>query len=309
MERDPNIENEGERGNMERPEATNPEMELHLKAALPIWKLVERVQSYFMEHPSVRGLALVGSLAGQDPLHIDEYSDADLLLCVEDKSFDELMKGDWLDHIGEVILAFPKVVRDEFRVIYEGFLNCDFHLMTVRQMKEAAGACELGAHLSTGFRILFDHDQLLEQMVNRVKYESPTATREDYEVVAGVFWHNMFFLVGLVERGDLYRAYSLCNRYLQHWLLELIYDVDAPGAMKCLHEKISPEYYQRLQSCFARLDQEDMVRGLRNCMETFWFFQQKHFPKMAAHHLASFRRVEEEVLRRLHALEARGSSL
>ena len=293
---------------MERPEATDPEMEFHLKAALPIWQLVERVQSYFMEHPSVRGLALVGSLAGQDPSHIDEYSDADLLLCVEDESFDELMKGDWLEHIGEVILAFPKVVMNEFRVIYEGFLNCDFHLMTVRQVKEAAGACELGAHLSTGFRILFDHDKLLEQMMNRVKCKFPTATPEDYEVVAGVFWHNMFFLAGLVERGDLYRAYGLCNQYLQHWLLELIYDVDAPGAKKYLREKLSPEYYQRLQNCFARLDQEDMIRGLRNCMETFWFFQQKHLPEMATHHLASFRRVEEEVLRRLHALEARGSS-
>lgn len=260
-------------------------------------KLIENVVRVLRGHDYIRGIALTGSRGNDDKSIVDRYSDADFIICCKNENFNEFMKGNWIERIKPSILIFPMIMKNEIRVLYEGFMNCDFHIYNYKELNELTGECKLGDYISCGFRILYDPDSILEKLAENINPCEHEVEENEFEIVSGVFWHNVFYCACLIMRGDLHRAYFMSNKYLQEYLLSMIYDTDSPDSDKCLEKKISTDCYEKIVRCYSALTRKDMIQGLKNCMDCYWYFQKKVNPGYDENKLRSFKMIENEIIR------------
>lgn len=265
-------------------------------------ELIDQIINFFETKEGVRGIALTGSLGSRDSTRIDKNSDADFMFCVKEEYFDEIMKGEWIEKVSPSILIFPMVMKDEIRVLYDGFRNCDFHFYTDVQLASLEGECKIGNYIASGFKILLDSDDILENLANRVRPEKEKVDENEQEIVSGAFWHNLFFCVGLIERDDLYRVYPMTNYYLQTFLLGLFYNLDARDATKYIKRKIPQDCYEQILKCYTAFDRKQIAKGLLNCMNTYWYFQNKFAPNLSPELLERYKKIEVEATKRLQAI-------
>jgi len=232
-------------------------------------EIISAVISHFAAMDRCWGIALIGSRGrGQ---HVDRFSDIDFFICVESGLRQELVTTDWAKSIAPITLQFPLVLPDEVRVLFQGYMDSDFHFYTPEELEAMHGPCQLGVYLNRGWQILYDPRGLLESLQSRVQMQQGESEEEVWSTTPSVFWFNAVLCAKYILRGDLFRAYRLSNWWLQQMLLELI-EPEVPEE-SCRHKNIAariPEYYPRLCRCFARLDREDMIRGLNESMDLFW---------------------------------------
>lgn len=232
-------------------------------------KIISAVSRHYAAMDRCWGIALIGS-RGRGR-HVDRFSDIDFFICAESDLRGELVSTDWAKSIAPVILQFPLVLPNEVRVLFQGYMDSDFHFYTPEELEAMHGPCQLGDYLSRGWQILYDPRGLLEGLQSRVQPQLGESEQEVWSTTPPVFWFNAVLCAKYILRGDLFRAYRLSNWWLQQMLLELI-EPEVPEE-SCRHKNIAariPEYYPRLCRCFARLDREDMIRGLTDSMDLFW---------------------------------------
>ena len=135
--------------------------------------IIARTVSVLAGRPGVRGVALVGSRGSGDLQKIDQYSDADFLICCQDDELASLLKAEWIDTVEQPVLKFPQIMDDEIRVLFRGLFACEFHVITVDQALKLSGPCRLGSYLASGFLIQHDPDSLLAGLANRIQPEPP----------------------------------------------------------------------------------------------------------------------------------------
>ena len=260
-------------------------------------RIIARVVAHLAGREGVRAIALVGSRGSGDPARIDEFSDADFLVCCTEEERARLVAGDWVRAVEPPLLVFPPVMEDEVRILFEGLFACEIHILTVEQAEALSGPCRLGSHLAQGMKILHDPDGLLARLGARVRPE-PEEER-DLATASRVFWYNVAYCANLIARGDLFRAGHMANWYLQLFLLSLLRPIEGPDATKRLARKLRADQYEALAATVSPLTREGMAAGLDRCMRTYWRFQAEAAPEMDPALLAAFRRIEERVRARL----------
>ena len=254
-------------------------------------QIINRVEDYFMSLSRVKGIALVGSRGSGE--HVDQYSDADFMICIEEEELAEVMKGDWIEKIDQPIIRFPLVLPKEVRVFYQNFFDCDFHFYTPQDLEQAEGECQLGVYINAGFKILYDPEGLLADVRDRV---SPEPDDEGaFEITASVFWFNMAYTAKQVLRGDMFRAYRFANWWLQRMLLGLMerYAPIPGNKLKNLGERLKPEYFQALKESFGPMDRKEMLDNLKKCAQTFWMIQKEICPDIDQELLEEYRQVDQ----------------
>lgn len=232
-------------------------------------EIISAVTKHYASMDLCWGIALIGSRGRNQ--HVDRFSDIDFFICVESDLRRELVTTEWAKSVAKVILQFPLVLPNEVRVLFQGYMDSDFHFYTPEELEAMHGPCQLGDYLNRGWKILYDPRGLLEGLKNRVLPQQGETAEEVLSTTPPVFWFNAVLCAKYILRGDLFRAYRLSNWWLQQMLLELI-EPEVPED-SCRHKNIAariPDYYPRLSRCFARLDQKDMIRGLNESMDLFW---------------------------------------
>ncbi len=262
--------------------------------------IIGRVVDTLSSRPGVRGIALVGSRGGVEPDRVDQYSDADFLVCCQEGEHARLLTEDWIRLVGPPVLVFPRVMDDEIRVLFPGLFACELHLLTIAQLEQLSGPCRIGSYIESGFRILHDPDGHFSRLASRVRPE-PGGDR-DPAVASSAFWYNVAYSANLILRGDLFRASQFTNWYLQLFLLDLPYSIEEPDATKYVAQKVHPAQYEALACTFAPLTRDSMIAGLRRLMSCYWQFQAHVAPDIDPALLASYREIEREVGRRLSTL-------
>ncbi len=259
-------------------------------------EIIARVVEHFRSFPQVSGIALVGSRGRGEK--VDQYSDADFLICVAEDGLQELTKGAWIGDIEKPILVFPLTMPREVRVFYSGFFDCDFHFYTPVELADAKGACPLGTYVAAGLKILYDPKLILQALAGRVQPEEDERDAGPFEINASVFWFNMAWTAKQIQRGDLFRAYRFSNWWLQQMLLELMERyTPVPGDKnKYLRERLRSDYFRYLTDTFGPMDREAMIAGLKKCAECFWIVQGELAPDLDKGLLDQYRTVERLVL-------------
>ncbi len=263
-------------------------------------QVIDGVKSVLSARPGTLGLALVGSRASGDPTRIDRWSDADFLVLCTEEERECLIAEDWPHEVGDVVMVFPRIMTDELRVLFDGCFMIDVHLITVAEAEELRGPCELGEHLAPGVEVLYDQRGLMAELTTRV--QPPPPEPHQPHVGAAVFWFNLAYCAGLVERGDLFRAAHFTNWYLQLFLLGLLRPIETAEDTKWLTRKLPPDEYQALAACFSPLEQCAMARGLLACLDCFWMFADRLDEPLSTDQIVSFRRIEADVVPRMRSL-------
>ncbi|MDD4079590.1 MAG: aminoglycoside 6-adenylyltransferase [Eubacteriales bacterium] len=260
-------------------------------------KIISGVTRHFAAMDSCRGIALIGSRGrGQ---HVDCFSDIDFFICVESSLRRKLVSTDWAKEIAPVILQFPLVLPDEVRVMFQGYMDSDFHFYTTEELGAMQGPCQLGDYLSRGWQILYDPRDLLKGLHGRIQPQQAESEADIWSTTPPVFWFNTVLCAKYILRGDLFRAYRMSNWWLQQMLLELL-EPEVPEE-SCRHKNIAvriPEYYLRLSRCFARLDRKDMIRGLNKSMDLFWEISRDKYP-LPPEQQKQFRSIHSDVRKML----------
>jgi len=259
--------------------------------------LISKFLAHLSKIEGVSAIALVGSRGARDRTKIDRYSDADFLILCDDKTREYLIKNEWIDKIETPQLLFPQVMDDEIRILFSGLFSCELHILTVSQAERLSGPCRLGSYIGEGISIQYDPLGLLSELAGRIQPEPPEERKP--EITSAVFWYNVSYCANLIARGDLFRASQFSNWYLQLFLLELIYDIEQPGAAKYVSRKLRPDQYNSLAATVSPLDRERMIEGLKNCMDCYWKFQGENAPEIDPSLLKTYRQIEHEVLQLL----------
>lgn len=76
-------------------------------------RIISKLVDCLASRREIRAIALVGSRGSGDPGRIDQYSDADFLICCHDDGRIRLMKGDWISEVENPVLVFPQIFGAE----------------------------------------------------------------------------------------------------------------------------------------------------------------------------------------------------
>lgn len=263
-------------------------------------RIISRVVASLSGRPGVRGIALVGSRAHPDRSRVDQYSDADFLVCCEDDERERLLAGDWLLLVGPPVLIFPRIMEDEMRVLFQDLFACELHILTLAELERLTGPCRIGSYIGSAFAVLHDPDGYLSRLAARVQPE-PVEDRNP-AVTSSVFWYDTAYCANLILRGDLFRASQFTNWYLQLFLLELFFSIEEPDATKYVAQKLHPAQFEALAGTVTYLTRESMIIGLRRSMKCYWQFQNHVCPDIDPVLLSSYRSIEQEIEQRFGAL-------
>ncbi len=261
--------------------------------------IISRVVASLIRRPGVRGIALVGSRAQPDRSRVDQYADADFLVCCEDGERERLIAGDWIPGVGPPVLVFPRIMTDEIRVLFQDLFACELHILTLTELEHLTGPCRVGSYIASGFSVLHDPDGHLTRLVSRVRPEA--AEDRNPAVASSAFWYDIAYCANLILRGDLFRAGQFTNWYLQLFLLDLFFSIEEPDATKYVARKLPPEQYAALAGTVSPLTRESMIAGLRRCMRCYWQFQSRVCPDIDPALLSAYRVIQEEIERRFDA--------
>ena len=241
----------------------------------------------------MRAVSLVVSRAAGNPGLIDQYSDADFLICCQDDELPSLLSCEWVDSVEKPVLIFSRIMKDEIRILFDNLFACEVHILTVGQAEKLSGPCKLGSQIEAGILIEYDPEAILAGLATRIQPEPPD--NRNPEISSSVFWYNLVYCANLIMRGDLFRAGRFSNWFLQLFLLDLIYSIEENGATKYVARKLRPDQYEALAATVSPLDRDSMIAGLKRCMECYWKFQSEVAPDIDPASLSAYRRIEREV--------------
>ncbi|MER6141259.1 nucleotidyltransferase domain-containing protein [Streptomyces sparsogenes] len=208
----------------------------------------------------VTGVAVAGSLAGG---YADTYSDVDLIVAVDDKAFDSVMKdrltliGSWVplvagftgEHVGE-----PRLI---ITLVGPPLLHVDFKFVRASDFAERVEDPE----------VLWDRDGHLATALA----ERPPATPSlDLQWIEDRFWIWVHYGATKLGRGELFEVISFLN-YLREAVLGPLAArrVGAiPRGVRHL-ESLAPDEARELQATLCGYDRQDAGRALLATVELY----------------------------------------
>ncbi|BDH05797.1 nucleotidyltransferase domain-containing protein [Streptomyces seoulensis] len=231
-----------------------------MDAPSPHRRFLDEVVPRIRQDLRVAGIAVTGSVSGG---HCDVYSDVDLIVVIEDESFDSVMQerltliGSWAslvagftgEHVGEprliVTLVGPPLLHVDFKFVR----GSDFATRTEDP------------------HILWDRDGVL---AGSLAEHPVTAPPLDLQWIEDRFWIWVHYGATRLGRGELFEAIGFLS-YLRETVLGPLaaWRVGAtPRGVRRL-ESIAPDETRDLQATICGYDRDDIGRALLASVELY----------------------------------------
>ena len=244
--------------------------------------ILERLTAWGSQEEHLLAAFVVGSQARSDH-PADHFSDLDLVF-IADHPEHYLQDNKWLKQLGTFHIAFTENTISggmEKRVLFDGGLDIDFNfypsdILDGRLLNNP----EILTVLQRGYRILVDKVGLT-QTLEKISFYPQTApflSESEFTNLANDFWYHAVWSAKKLIRGELWTAKSCVDSYMKQKLLLLIkchaqtlhglnYDTWHNG--RFLDEWAEDWIVQKLSSCFAHYNREDVKAALLATMELF----------------------------------------
>lgn len=250
--------------------------------------VINKLIRWAEQRDSIRAMLLTSTRAVPNAPR-DDLSDYDVILVVEDihPFFED---RSWLDHFGEVLVAYwdpihlgpDHSIEKVANVIqYTDGLKIDFTLWPVELLQKIIQAPVLQAELDAGYRVLMDKDHLTDRMQPPTyKAYIPTSpTNEVYQKTIEDFFSDAPYVAKCLLRGELfptkwaldYDMKYLFLRLMLEWRIEIDPGWSIPvGALgKGLRKHLPREIWSQLEETYVGADMADNWEALFKTMTLF----------------------------------------
>jgi aminoglycoside 6-adenylyltransferase len=236
-------------------------------------QLFEKVVTWAKAEDVIRVIILEGSRARHDHT-VDRFSDYDLSLYVTNLTH-YIDDDTWLQQLGPIwaMETETQVEGEASRlVLFEGGQDIDFKFFLVTKLHEFICQQTLPDDYQRGYQVVLDKEGITSQLpqpsYQAVPIKKPS--EEEFLYAVNVFWFELFHLVKLLHREELWAAKlrdaGIKNRLLQmmEWHAQASHDwaYDTWIVGKHMQAWVEPEIWQASFEIFARFDKEDSWRAV-----------------------------------------------
>lgn len=261
------------------------------------FEIKERLQKLAESDDNIRAAVLIGSSV-RDHSKADEYSDIDVIVATEDT--EEWLYGDYPEKLSELKISFVEPTLGggmERRVLYDGSLDVDMIVFTPEQFENAIISGAANEVMNRGYAVMYDSmgvTELLKEHIKSGAVYQIMSENEFVNIVNDFFFHTVWASKKIM-RGELWTAKMCIDAYLKNHLLKVmeacVFSTNNKDVWHCgrfLEKWAGDEVLDKLKSCFARYDREDMISALINTAELFGELARKtaescnyHYPEAA----------------------------
>jgi aminoglycoside 6-adenylyltransferase len=234
---------------------------------------IDKLTAWANRKKDIRAVILTSSRARPNST-VDEFSDYDVILAVEDIQ-PYLDDESWLEDFGKVLVVYRDPVEERYgfkrfiRVTqYESGLKIDFTLWPVGLLKHVAAMEKLPDYINDGYKVLVDKDRLTRGM-KEPSYKAfilKPPTEAEYRTFIEEFFSNAPYAAKFIRRGDFFPLKSMLNflRYeklckLLEWKVETENHWSLKSGVygKGLQKYLSPEILKEIEDTDAHPGAED----------------------------------------------------
>ncbi|ABX42644.1 aminoglycoside 6-adenylyltransferase [Lachnoclostridium phytofermentans] len=228
----------------------------------------------------VHAALMIGSQARNNH-PADDFSDLDIIMVVDDPNF-FLQSDHWLEQIGNFHISFIEDTiggEKERRILFDNALDVDFVILSRNSLENAIRNNEIDI-LKRGYRILIDKIGM-EHILPLTATERTSyilLSECEFNNITNDFWYHTIWTVKKLIRGELWTAKSCVDNYMKWMLLTLIechahvlngLDYDTWHSGRFLEEWAEEWIIQRLSSCYAHYERNDIKNALLSTMDLF----------------------------------------
>jgi aminoglycoside 6-adenylyltransferase len=250
--------------------------------------LIHKLIHWAERRGSIRAMLLTSTRAVPNA-PLDEFSDYDVLLIVEDIHPFYEQRG-WLEDFGEVLVVYWDPIYSDPDFGFEKFgnvtqyadgLKIDFTLQPVEWLKKVLAAPGLPAELDAGYLVLLNKDHLTDGMQPPTyrAYIPVPPTNEVYQTTINDFFSDAPYVAKCLLRGELLPVkwcldYDMKHVYLRpmlEWLMGLHHNWSLPTGWlgKGLKKELPPELWSQLEDTYAGADPDENWEALFRTMALF----------------------------------------
>lgn len=242
------------------------------------FEIKERLLRLAENDEKIRAVVLIGSSA-RDYSKADEYSDIDVIVATEDT--EAWLYGNYPEKLSEVKISFVEPTLGggmERRLLYNGSLDVDMIVFTPEQFENAITYGVANEVMNRGYAVMYDSmgvTELLKEHIKSGTVHQVMSENEFVNVVNDFFFHTVWASKKIM-RGELWTAKMCVDAYLKNHLLKImeacVLSVDKKDVWHCgrfLEKWAGDEVLDKLKSCFAHYDREDMISALVNTAGLF----------------------------------------
>ncbi|MGN0553685.1 MAG: aminoglycoside 6-adenylyltransferase [Oscillospiraceae bacterium] len=209
----------------------------------------------------------------------DEYSDIDIIISTSEP--EKWLYGDMPSKLGEIMISFVEPTLGggmERRVLYNGSLDVDLIVFTPEQLQNAVMSGAAAEVMNRGYSVMYDSMGITKLIEEYVKPDTRHITMTESEFVNRTedFWFHTVWAAKKILRGELWTAKMCIDAYLKNHLLSIMefdrYLCDKTDIWhngRFLEKWAGAENVEKLESCFAHYDREDMINALKNTAAIF----------------------------------------
>lgn len=248
-------------------------------------KLIEKFILWGRKHEDIRTAIVVGSRARtKNPA--DEWSDLDLVIFTRNTNkYISTIK--WIEKIGDYWITFVEDTAvggsKERRVLFEDGLDVDFSFFPVQFFKDLNESSEIQTILNRGIRVLFDKDDLFNDISKSLKdfsdlHSSFLPSKEEFNNLINDFWYHAVWSSKKLLRGELWVAKSCVDDYMKSQLLRVAEwyskvnkgrDCDTWHTGRYFDKWADDRIKEDIKNCFAHYNRCDIERALYKTINLF----------------------------------------
>ena len=240
-------------------------------------EVMKRVQQWADSSASVRAAILTSSRVNPEPC-IDQYSDYDIEVYVDDLKPYWDSDGWMEEHFGEILVRFPWKPRSfkdgwltRLAVFKDGF-RIDFQMTDLEVDK---------SHYVDGYRVLIDKDDITTDLPPPTYdgYSVKKPSMAEWETFTHEFWWEIVYVAKALARNELFYAKFVLDaqirftyfRKLIEWAIcvEHGWETQPNKLGRFFRRFIDPKRWDDIESTFAGAGIEDNWSALENSMQLF----------------------------------------
>jgi aminoglycoside 6-adenylyltransferase len=241
-------------------------------------ELKERLCSLAESDAKIKALVVIGSSA-RTYSKADEYSDLDVIVATEEP--EAWLYGEYPARLGKMKMSFVEPAIGgvkERRVLYEGSYDVDLIALTPDQFRDAVVSGLCNEVMNRGYVVIYDTmgiASVLKEYV-RIGVKHDLLSQEDFNNMVNDFFFHTVWTSKKIQRGELWTAKMCLDSYMKNHLLRIIemYTIsvnkaDVWHSGRFLEKWADKEIIDRLRSCFAHYDRDDIISALISNYELF----------------------------------------
>lgn len=237
-----------------------------------------RLCSLAEKDEKIKALISFGSSAGVD-LRADEYSDLDIIIVTDEP--EAWIYGEYPASLGNIKISFTEDTftgTKERRILYEGSYDLDMIVVTTEQFLTAVDSGLFNLVMNRGYSVLYDSmgiADILKKSINLI-ISHALLSEDEFNNMINDFLFHVIWALKKIQRGELWTAKMCIDSYMKGPLLKIIemytitvYKADVWHDGRFLDKWAEDEITEKLKSCFAHYDRDDMIFALISSYELF----------------------------------------